>query len=157
MVFRRGEGGTWERQGNVAPGKSEAEPKCLHREVVKSEYQKDCHDDQGGQGEYEFLKDLSPYEQVAGQVFYTNCAIEKGLSQIDASRCLKVSYEEFCMNPGNIFSQIVSKLADQGYKTDWSYTGPDHFQSTNQIRLPEEDCTKIKAAYKKFSEVDLSI
>jgi hypothetical protein len=44
------------------------------------------------------------------------------------------------MNPENIFSQIAEKLREQGYKTDWSCSGPEHFQSTNQIRLPEEDC-----------------
>ncbi|GAX62972.1 P-loop-containing kinase [Candidatus Scalindua japonica] len=105
--------------------------------------------------EYEGLKDLEPCRQVAGQVFHTNCAIEKGLSQIDAKRCLNVNYEEFCMDPEKIFQQIVNKLADQGYRADWRYTGQDSFQPTNQIRLPEEEGEKVIESYKFFSGEEL--
>jgi hypothetical protein len=103
--------------------------------------------------EYDMLKKLDPLEQVAGQIFFTNKAIEKGLDQIDISRRLQVSYEEFCLNPKHVFYQILDKLAQQGCNVDRNYLGAEQFQSTNQIRLPKEEYEKIINAYKRFSKI----
>jgi len=89
--------------------------------------------------EYDILKDLDPFKQVAGQVYFTNRAIEEGFGKIDAARGLQVSYEEFCTAPEQVFNQITEKLSQQGYRVNWNYTGPEQFQSTNQVRLPRGD------------------
>ena len=108
--------------------------------------------------EYNELKELNPLEQVAGQVYYTNNAIERGLGKIDFSRWLQVSYEEFCASPKQVFYQILEKLALQEFEIDnLDYMGPERFQSTNQIRLPEEYCRRIINTYKHFSGVELEI
>ncbi len=107
--------------------------------------------------EYDKLKNLDPYEQVAGQVYFTNRAIEKGLAQIDNSRWIKVSYEEFCKAPAELFNHILEKFAQQGCKVKWSYTGLENFQSTNRIRLNQEDLKEIIGAWKNFSGKDISI
>ena len=101
--------------------------------------------------EYDLLQDLEPVEQVAGQVFFTNGAIERDLGRIAASRGLVVDYEEFCQQPVQVFEQIKSRFSQQGFRADWDYTGPDHFHSTNQIRLPEENCQRIVNAYRALS------
>ncbi len=106
--------------------------------------------------EYERLKGLDPIEQVVGQVYFTNRAIEEGLEQIDAVRGLTVSYERFCADPGEVFRQLGLKLADQGYDDLGEYAGPTAFQSTNRVRLPQADCEKIVAAYKRFSGVEIT-
>jgi len=107
--------------------------------------------------EYDDLKDLNPYEQVASQVYFTNRAIEKGLAQIDNSRWMKISYEEFCDAPAEVFKHILEKLAQQGFLVKWSYTGVKNFQSTNQIRLSEKDFNEIIRAWENISEKDISI
>jgi len=106
--------------------------------------------------EYDTLKVLDPVEQVSGQVYFTNRAIEEGLDQIDATRGLHVSYEQFCTAPERVFNQIKEKFSQQGYRVNWIYTGPEQFQSTNQFRLPREDCKRIIDAYKSFSGMDIT-
>jgi hypothetical protein len=106
--------------------------------------------------EIEDLKSLKPIEQVVGQVYFTNRAIEEGLSKIDATRGLQVGYEQFCSEPEMVFSQIKKKFGQQGYKVAWDYVGPTIFQSANKIRLPREDCERIIDSYKEFSGVELS-
>ena len=108
--------------------------------------------------EYDMLKVLDPFEQVAAQVYFTNSAIEKGLGQIDSSRWLQVSYEEFCRSPKQTFRQILEKLALQGVDIDdFICTGSEQFEPTNQIRLPEEDCRRIIDAYERLSGMPLEI
>jgi hypothetical protein len=108
--------------------------------------------------EYEELKDLDPFQQVAGQVYFTNKAIQQGLEQIDASRWLQVNYEDFCNSPGKFFLQILEKLGNLDMEIDnWDYNGPENFQPTNQVRLPEQECREIIMAYKHFSGTVLSI
>lgn len=106
--------------------------------------------------EYHELKELDPIEQVVGQIYFTNRAIEEGLSQIHAARGLQINYEQFCMAPEQAFDKIIEKLAQQGYEVDWSYTGPEKFQSANWVRLPEDDCERIVNAYKHFSGMDVT-
>jgi hypothetical protein len=107
--------------------------------------------------EYDDLKDLDPFEQVAGQVYFTNRAIENGLAQIDNSRWIKVSYEEFCKAPAELFKHILEKFAQQGFRVKWSYTGVKNFQPTNRIRLSEEDLKETIGAWKHFSGRNISI
>ncbi len=108
--------------------------------------------------EYHELKSLDPLEQVTGQVYFTDEAVKQGLEQIDASRWLQVSYEDFCESPGQVFSQISEKLRNLGMKIgNWEYEGPENFRPTNQVRLLEEECRRIIAAYRLFSGTDLTI
>lgn len=107
--------------------------------------------------EYEQLKNLDPYEQVAGQVYFTNRAVEEGLLQIEASRSLEVSYEEFCEDPEQVFHHLRHRLAQQGCEVDAAYSGPKQFQHTNQIRLPRDEWQRIATAYTRFSGVELTV
>lgn len=101
--------------------------------------------------EYESLKDKDPYEQVAGQVFYTNRAIKEGLKKIDEKKYLSVCYEEFCQNPEKIFGKIREKLRLQGFDCELEYKGPSSFGNTNKVKLPDEDVEKVVSAYKRIS------
>lgn len=105
--------------------------------------------------EYDLLKGLDPFEQVAGQVYFTNRTISDDLQQIDVARWLVVDYERFCSAPRQTFERIMTKFSQQGTHVHWDYTGPEQFHHTNQIRLPEEDCTRIGLAYRHFSGKDI--
>jgi hypothetical protein len=105
--------------------------------------------------EYTDIMNLSPIDQVAGQVFYTLKGIDAGVRKLNPNRWLMVNYEQFCADPKRIFDRLLNRFSDQGYDFDWQYTGPDKFQHTNQVRLPESDVKKIILAYKKFSNETL--
>ena len=97
--------------------------------------------------EFVQLKECGPYGQVAGQVYFTNEAISKGLDQINRDRWMKVSYEEFCQHPATVFSTIKEKFIKQNFPVDWQYTGPEAFECKNQIRLAEDKVQQIMNAY----------
>ena len=101
--------------------------------------------------EYFNLKNLDPYDQVAGQVYFTNRAVSKGLEIIDESRRIEIAYEAFCKHPADVFNQIKSKFSQQDFLADWPYDGPEKFQSKNQLRLSKEETDKIVNAYSQFS------
>ncbi|MEJ2697618.1 MAG: sulfotransferase [Candidatus Sulfobium sp.] len=107
--------------------------------------------------EYEMLKDMAPYEQVAGQVYYTNREIEGELGKLEQSRSLEVRYEEFCENPLRTFGQIADKLSAQGYEIDSSYTGPGSFKAANELTLSGEELKRVMKAYKEFSGEELNL
>ncbi len=64
--------------------------------------------------EYDALKDLTPAQQVAGQVVYTNDCIRRALGNLPEARSLHIPYERFCSNPAGIWSFLVDKLAPHG-------------------------------------------
>lgn len=101
--------------------------------------------------EYPSLKDSDPYEQVAGQVYYTNRAIKEGLSKLNKSKVLTVCYEDFCQNPEATFGEIINKLQLQGVDADWAYNGPALFENTNRILASDEEKEKILCDYNNIS------
>lgn len=100
--------------------------------------------------EYPMLKELSPHEQVAGQVYFTNRAVGQGLSTIETIHGLTVSYEEFCESPQEIYRQLRERLALFGYDLASDYRGPIRFESANQDRLAKHQLSLISKAYEKF-------
>jgi hypothetical protein len=97
------------------------------------------------------LRDKDPYEQVAGQIYYTNRAIEAELASINSARVLKVSYEDFCKSPERFFKEIIEKFRTQGNSFDWAYNWPKAFTDTNIIDTTSDETEKIIQAYKKIS------
>ena len=102
--------------------------------------------------EYRTLKDCSPCMQVAGQVFFTNEAIRRGLESIDPARWMRVNYEDFCENPGAAFSAIGEKFVQQGIVREWRYQGPKRFDLTNRLRISAEDKDAIMKAYEDCAQ-----
>lgn len=101
--------------------------------------------------EYEQLKDLTPCEQVAGQIYHTNRAVEEGLAQVDDARKLFVDYEDFCNHPESVFKSIIGKFVQQGCPVSWDYDGPESFDISNRLTLPEQDVKDIIVAYRTLS------
>ncbi|MDX4069420.1 sulfotransferase [Aliarcobacter skirrowii] len=98
--------------------------------------------------EYEELKNLNPYEQVAGQIYYINKAVENGLENVANHKKLIVNYENFCENPKRFYDELKEKLEIQGYKLDKEYNGEDSFDVTRK-NINDDNILK---AYKKFNE-----
>lgn len=101
--------------------------------------------------EYEKLKDLTPYEQVAGQVFYTTQAIENGLAEIPASRKIEISYEEFCQHPAQLWQKLGEHLHPFGYELS-DYRGPQQFAALNRVTLGAEAIQRLISAYETLTD-----
>lgn len=101
--------------------------------------------------EYSDLKNKSPYEQIAGQIFFTNRAIEEGLKAVAPERILKVSYEQFCQSPECVFEKIRNKFSLQGYPSDWVYKGPEMFTDTNKVTLSDDERGKVIEAFNNIT------
>jgi len=107
--------------------------------------------------QYETLKDLKPIQQVAGQVYYTNKAIQDGINQIPSANSLIINYEDFCQDPKTAFSQIEEKFSLLGFPSNWTYSGPEKFRSTNHNRLSEDEAKQVVDAYYALSHQRLEI
>lgn len=76
--------------------------------------------------EYPQLKDLEPIAQSAGQLYYIDSAVTKGMGMVNESRKLVVQYEEFCQNPRYVFNELLMKLGI--FENDNCYCGPERFK-----------------------------
>lgn len=96
--------------------------------------------------EYNELKKLTPHEQVAGQVYHINKAIESRLKNVVEDKKIVIPYEDFCDNPEKYYSELIKKLRVQGYDISLDYKGETSF---NMTRKNVTD-TNIIRAYEKF-------
>jgi hypothetical protein len=96
--------------------------------------------------EYPQLKDLDPITQSAGQLYYINKAISRGMETLDESRRLAVQYEELCKNPRSLFEQLAKKVDLKNSKS--AYSGPDRFSPSRATDLPSR--TAIEKALAAF-------
>ena len=98
--------------------------------------------------EYLYLKDKMPLEQVAGQVYYTNRAIEEGLTKIPKEAVIRVSYSEFCKAPQEII-QRINYLS----KKDLIYSDvPLSFENRNRKNLPDDEFTSLTNYVQKLEK-----
>ena len=107
--------------------------------------------------EYEMLKGLHPIEQVTGQVYYTNRAIQQGLDQIHPSNVISIRYEDFCAAPSDLFNLIRSHFTLLGDSLNGEYQGPTQFEPRNHLRLSDNEIAMIMASYERFSGEKLSV
>ena len=101
--------------------------------------------------EYRELAALDdPVRQAAGQVYYINRAVEKGLGAIGEEKKMVVPYEEFCADPRRFYEELVRKLRGQGCDIREPYAGPESFRATREGPADPE----IVRAYREFAERD---
>lgn len=106
--------------------------------------------------QYEKIKDLDPIHQVAGQVYYTDRAISKGLQQIPEKNQLTIDYEFLCQKPQAVYSKLREKFAEHDYMIEKAYSGPEGFESRNKLRVSKKEASDIMAAYEHFSGIEVT-
>jgi len=97
------------------------------------------------------LSAFTPLEQASGQISCINRALDRGLAKVDEHRKLTVEYEEFCENPGRVFSVLRTRLESQGYSSCAKYTGAPSFVARNRIDLSKAEVRKIWKVYSDYS------
>lgn len=101
--------------------------------------------------EYGELIKLDVYEQIAGQVYFTEEALNKAFDDLPDNHQLTVDYEELCDQPMAFYQTLREKYVSLGYPLDSHYSGPKRFSSGNSIRLSDDDITCFRNAYHRLS------
>lgn len=96
--------------------------------------------------EYEWLKDLDPIHQIAGQVFFTEKAIDEELAEIEDTRKLICTYEDICDNPKGMYDQLRTKLTHRGCDLPKDSISPP-LTSGNFLKIDEEELSRLELAY----------
>jgi len=107
--------------------------------------------------EYAQLKMMDVYHQIAGQVFFTETAINKGLANVPVERKMYIDYEEFCSNPEKYFNIITKKYEALNYPIQSDYSGPQSFENQNKVKLSEGEIKYFKDAYSNFQSGKIKI
>ncbi len=102
--------------------------------------------------EYSVLKDMDVYQQIAGQVFYTNKEIEDGLKDVPVSKKIAIQYEDFCDNPELYYNNLRKKYKTNGYNLPEYYSANKEFDNTNKIKLSKKEVLRLEKAYQYFEE-----
>lgn len=101
--------------------------------------------------EFENLKELSPIEQVVGQVHYTQRAIENGLNNIPHPNQININYEDFCENPYQLLELIQSKYEALGFKMDIPENKNEKFTAKSTANnFNESELNKFTTALLKY-------
>ena len=97
--------------------------------------------------EFAQLAELSSIEQVAGQIFHIEQAIDRGFATLAPSRKLEVSYEAFCDDPGQTYRQPPRLLHSDSTGLGKSQ-GPPRFEASRRTEQP--DAAQFIKALERF-------
>ena len=104
--------------------------------------------------EYDFLKNVDPIEQVAGQVIYTRRAVENGLAEVPDSNKMSIAYNDFCQTPFRVLDQIKAKYKELGFELNTDDVNEkllEPFKNSNLIRLSTVDSNSLRKELSKFN------
>jgi hypothetical protein len=96
--------------------------------------------------EYEQLKEMDTYHQIAGQVFFTSKSIEDELSRFPTDQQLTIDYESFCFDPASVYEQIARKYEALGCYMKPLGGNPAKFTWKNEIRISRDDFNGLRSA-----------
>lgn len=102
--------------------------------------------------EYEQIKNRSIYSQIAGQVIFTNKAIEKQLVKFSDERKMVIDYENFCENPIEVFNKVKARLNVLGHDLEVKNLDelPTKFEVRKGISRDQFDVESAKTAINEF-------
>lgn len=101
--------------------------------------------------EYPLLKNMDPYFQVAGQIYFTEKTIEKGLAKLDNNSYLTINYEDLCSSPKDIYASVIKLVNSIGGNIKKSDL-PKSFRASNYNKLDDDEIDKLMNAYKYFKD-----
>jgi hypothetical protein len=99
--------------------------------------------------EYPQLKDASPFEQIAGQVYFLNKMLDAQLQQLDAANYLNVPYERLCDEPRAVIADIQTRLAAHGSEVA-AFDVPDRFDVVRYHDHQSDDFQHLSQAFEMY-------
>ncbi|OGA36093.1 MAG: hypothetical protein A3G80_01080 [Betaproteobacteria bacterium RIFCSPLOWO2_12_FULL_62_13b] len=102
--------------------------------------------------EYFELRHLPWWEQIGGQLYYTNREIERALEQVPPERIVRSNYLGFCQAPQRSVAKVldaVEKLS--GERPAVRGRIPSAFESADFQRVSDEEFRLLREGRKKYS------
>lgn len=100
--------------------------------------------------EYAILQDKPYWEQVAGQVFYIEQLISKGIREINGRNVIELTYNDLCHRPKVMLSKIRDLLNANGAHVDFLSEPPQFFETHAQTPASEEERDLVEDALKRL-------
>jgi len=97
--------------------------------------------------EYNELKKLNPYEQVAGQIYYINEAVEKGLANVAEHKKMTVNYEDFCESPSQVYDTLCDKLKKNELRISQPYNLQEKFELSRK-RVNDKNILQVVSMFR---------
>jgi hypothetical protein len=99
--------------------------------------------------EYDLIKDMDPYHQVAGQLYFIEKQILSYKKNL-GSRYISFSYEEFCNHTDEIYGKIVERI---NKFSDKNFPKKNNIETTIYPSMNQHsyDSAKIQQAYEYFT------
>ena len=95
--------------------------------------------------EYPDLLSASPYEQIAGQIYYTLKEIETSFSSLSPERFLHILYDDLCSQPRVEVNRVVEAVGQTGVEIHWKPDLiPEQFQSTDTKHISDKEFQKLR-------------
>ena len=105
--------------------------------------------------EYPDLLSTSPYEQIAGQIYYTLKEIETSFSSLSPKRFLHILYDDLCCQPRVEVNRVVEAINQIGVEVDWKPDLiPERFESTDVKRISDEEFQKLRKVAERYFGAD---
>jgi len=101
--------------------------------------------------EYDWLKNKTPIEQIAGQVFFTEKAIEAGLEVINPKHYLVINYTELVQQPMLVLNRIIEKYSQLGVTLSAGDVEQSVLISADTRKIDDEILSALLAAHEKFA------
>ena len=101
--------------------------------------------------EFDQIKDMDVFHQVAGQVYFNEKAILNSRISL-GSRYISFSYEEFCKSPEAVYNMLIKTVNkyNKKYTISTPYKGPLDFKTSKPMQNSELD--EIINAWHYFTE-----
>ncbi|MCC5941127.1 MAG: sulfotransferase [Balneolaceae bacterium] len=99
--------------------------------------------------EFEMIKEMDVYHQIAGQVYFINKEIFSKRMYLKESY-LMVNYEDFCSKPSHIYDRVLHQLKNMNSTLKFQqYDGINHFTQSNR---KSSDDNKLEKAYRYYED-----
>jgi hypothetical protein len=100
--------------------------------------------------EYEWLNKMDLYHQIAGQVFFTEQAIQDGLAKIPETHWISIGYDSFCENPDTTYKMLQHKYDKLGCNLPDNPQSSFIFKPRDELRLSDAEADLFLSAYNAF-------
>lgn len=101
--------------------------------------------------EYDQLREGDIFQQIAGQVLFTDFHLDKQLGTLPEGVVLQTDYESFCRDPGAVYRRLRLKLEALGCALPSTYAGPEKFTQSHAVRIPPHEFDKLCRALERQS------
>lgn len=100
--------------------------------------------------EYPILKELSPYEQIAGQTYYLSKDIWASLKRLSADRYLVLPYEDLCASPRDAVIQVAHLVGVNPGSANFLEILPETLTLSQTQHIPQDQWISLQAACRKY-------